>query len=64
MVQTVENRASHDVKVAWNAMSMLVGRNGKIGWRVWDFRTKAGMGPSPIVMRHPFFQDAAHLLLC
>jgi hypothetical protein len=64
MVQTAENRASHDFKVAWNAMSMLVWSDGEIGWRVRDSWAKAGMGPASIVMRHPFFQNAPQLLLC
>jgi hypothetical protein len=63
MVQTAENRVSHDLQVVWDAVSMLVWRDRKLGWRVRDSWTKAGMGPSSIVMRHPFFQDAAQLLL-
>jgi len=64
MVQPAENRASHDLQVVWNAMSMLLWRNGKIGWWGGDSGTKAGMGPASMVMLHPFFQGAAHLLLC
>jgi hypothetical protein len=64
MVQAAENWASHHLKAVWNAMSMLVWRDGKIGWRVRDSWTKAGMGPSWILICHPFFQEAVRLLLC
>jgi hypothetical protein len=64
MVQTAETRASHDFEVAWNAMAMLVRRDGEIGCGVRDSWARAGMGPASSVMRDPLFQNVAQLLLC
>jgi hypothetical protein len=35
MVQSTENRVSYNLEVVWNAVSMFVRGDRKIGWRIW-----------------------------
>ena len=64
MMQPTEDRVSYNLKVAWNAMPMLLWWNRKTGRRIRNSWADAGVGPAMIVMLDPFFQNIAQVVLC